>query len=319
MDKNIKKGLIFAVVGDFFIGFQPIVANSRPISLDAYIFAAITCLIEALIFFPIMLIEFTLHERKIKNKFEIKKYKTSILKNWKKNSKLFIFIGFIFGINQLLFFVGYRLAGEINGSITQKTTVFFGLIFGYLIMKERISKLQILFSITLFSGLVIAITQLSFNIKDFEINVIFGVITLLFITSLWMLGHTLTKPIFMRNEATPAQMVFIRNIISGIMLFPTYFIFFPLENIYLLFVPINIFYFFSMGIVYSAGLFCWYKTLSYLDVSKATILFSPTPIVTALFASLIRNINFTIYHIIGIVIIIISTILILRLKNTSNN
>lgn len=318
MDKNIKRGLIFGILGDFFVGFQPIVANSRPESLDAYIFAAMTCLIEALIFFPIMLIEIKFNLMKSKSEKRTPKNKISILKNWRKNIKLLIFIGFIFGINQLLFFVGYKLAGEINGSLTQKTTVFFGLIFGYLILKERISKLQILFSIILFLGLIIAITQLSFNFENLDINMILGVLTLLFITCLWMFGHTLTKPLFTRNEATPAQMVFIRNILSGTMLFSTYFLFFPLGNAHLLLVPINIFYIFYMGAVYSAGLFCWYKTLSYLDVSKATIIFSPTPIVTALFATLLLNRVFTIFHIIGTIMIIVSTFVIMRLKSTSN-
>ncbi|MFX1529161.1 MAG: DMT family transporter [Promethearchaeota archaeon] len=315
MNKSIKKGLTFGILGDFFVGFQPIVANSRPESLDAYIFAAMTCLIEALIFFPIMLIEIKLNRRKSKGEIKIVEKKVSLLKNWRKNLKLLIFIGFIFGLNQLLFFVGYQLAKEINGSLTQKTTVFFGLIFGYLLLKERISKLQILFSITLFLGLIIAITQLSFDFENIDINMVFGVLILLFITCLWMLGHTLTKPIFTRNEATPAQMVFVRNILSGIMLFSTYFIFFSLGNINLLFVPINVFYFFFMGAVYSAGLFCWYKTLSYLDVSKATILFSPTPIVTALFATLLRNTTFTIFHIIGTIMIIVSTIIIMKTKS----
>ena len=254
----MKKGLIFGLLGDFFVGFQPIVANSRPMTLDAYIFAAMTCLIEALIFFPIMVIEIKLNRRKNKKAINITQNQTSILKNWKKNIRLLIFIGFIFGVNQLLFFVGYQLAEEINGSLTQKTTVFFGLIFGYFLLKERISKMQIIFSIILFIGLIIAITQLSF---DFDVNMLLGVLILLFVTCLWMLGHALTKPIFTRNEATPTQMVFIRNILSGIMLFSTYFIFFPLENVNLFFVPINLFYFFFMGAVYSAGLFCWYKTL----------------------------------------------------------
>ncbi|MFX1413175.1 MAG: EamA family transporter, partial [Promethearchaeota archaeon] len=176
MNKSIKKGLTFGILGDFFVGFQPIVANSRPESLDAYIFAAMTCLIEALIFFPIMLIEIKLNRRKSKGEIKIVEKKVSLLKNWRKNLKLLIFIGFIFGLNQLLFFVGYQLAKEINGSLTQKTTVFFGLIFGYLLLKERISKLQILFSITLFLGLIIAITQLSFDFENIDINMVFGVL-----------------------------------------------------------------------------------------------------------------------------------------------
>ncbi|MFX1266431.1 MAG: DMT family transporter [Promethearchaeota archaeon] len=315
MSNNLKKGLIFGILGNILVGFQPIVANSRPESIDAYIFAAMTCIVEAAIFIPLMLIEFKLNRSKARKSNILINNHDSILKNWKKNLKVFLFIGLLFGINQLLFFIGYKLAGAINGALTQKTTVFFGLIFGYLILKEKITRAQVLFSIILFFGLVIAITQFSFNLENINVDIILGVLALLLITCLWMLGHTITKPIFSRNEATPTQMVFIRNILSGSILFSTYFIFFPLQNLSIFLDPINNFYFFAMGAVYSLGLFCWYKTLSYLDVSKATILLSPTPIVTAIFATFLLDEIFTIFHIIGTIIIIISIILIMRLKS----
>ena len=315
MSNNIKKGLIFGILGNILVGFQPIVANSRPESIDAYIFAAMTCLVEAAIFIPLMLIEMKLNRIKARKSNIINNYHDSVLKNWKKNLKILLFIGLLFGLNQLLFFIGYKLAGAINGALTQKTTVFFGLIFGYLILKEKITKIQIIFSIILFFGLVIAITQFSFNLENFDLDIILGVLTLLLITCLWMLGHTMTKPVFTRNEVTPIQMVFIRNIISGTILFSTYIIFFPLQNLTVFLDPINNFYFFAMGAVYSLGLFCWYKTLSYLDVSKATILLSPTPIVTALFATFILDEIFTIFHVLGTVIIMVSIIFIMRAKS----
>ena len=58
MDKNIKKGLITGTIGVIFVGLQPIVALLRPITIDAYLSGAMTCLVEAMIFFPIMLFEF---------------------------------------------------------------------------------------------------------------------------------------------------------------------------------------------------------------------------------------------------------------------
>lgn len=312
MDNNLKKGLIFGVIGNIFVGFQPIIANSRPAALDAHIFAVMTCLVEAAIFLPLIIIEKKVNLSKNNNAST--NHSNSMIKNWRKNIWLFLFIGIIFGLNQLLFFVGYELAGAINGSLTQKTTVFFGLIFGFLILKERITKVQIIFSTILFFGLIFAISQGSFNLLTFSLDILSGVLIMLFITCLWMFGHSITKPVFARNEATPTQMVFIRNILSGIILFSTYFLFFPFENISLLFVPINQFYYISMGTVYGAGLYCWYKTLSYLDVSKATILFSPTPIITAIFATLFLGEIFTIFHLIGFVIIIISIVIIVKQK-----
>ena len=316
LNTNTKKGLLFGGLGVILVGFQPIIANARPQSLDAFIFAAMTCLIEAIMFFPLMMME--IKRKNSENHINRVMSKTTMLQNWKKNIWLLILIGIIFGLNQLLFFVGYNLAGAINGSLTQKTSVFFGLIFGVLILKERISKLQIIFSCLLFFGLFIAITQGSFT-TVYNIDIIIGVLILLFITFLWMFGHTLTKSMFDRNEMTPTQMVFIRNIISGVILFTIYLIAFPIDNLNVFNDPLNVFFFIAMGVVYGSGLFCWYKTLSYLDVSKATIVISPTPIVTSLFASFLLGESFTIFHLIGTSLVILSIIMIVRQKEIPND
>ena len=65
-NKNLKKGIIFGILGAFLIGLQPVVANARPITINAFIFAAMTMIVEATIFFPLMLIE----RRKIKDDYE---------------------------------------------------------------------------------------------------------------------------------------------------------------------------------------------------------------------------------------------------------
>ncbi|MFW9948939.1 MAG: DMT family transporter [Candidatus Thorarchaeota archaeon] len=314
MDAKLKKGIFFGLIGNLFVGFQPIVANSRPESLDALIFASMTCLVEAMIFFPIMLIEINRKSSKKLDTLSNNENQVSVLKNWKKNVKLLIIIGIIFGVNQFLFFIGYQYAGAINGSLTQKTTVFFSLLFGYIILKEKITKKQIIFSIVLFFGLILAITQGSFNFLLFGLEGLLGVLILLGMTCLWMYGHSITKPIFNRNEATPIQMVFLRNILSAIILIVPYIIIFPISNFQLLLIPINAFYCVLMGVIYGAGLAAWYFALSYLDVSVATIIFSPTPIVTAIFATVILGEAFTIFHIIGTFLVILSIFIILRQK-----
>lgn len=296
-----------------FVGLQPIIALLRPATIDAYISGAMTCLIETMIFFPIMLIEFKLmNSNKQKTNPENDSNKSHFLKGWRKNIWLLILIGMIFGLNQVLFFIGYSFAGAINGSLTQKTSVFFGIILGFLILKERITKLQIIFSIVLFLGLAISITQF-FTLIDFNNTILIGVGILLLITFLWMVGHTLTKSIFIRNEATPIQMVFIRNFISGMILISTYIIIFT-PNLSLFIEPTNLLFFLTMGTVYGSGLVCWYKTLSYLDVSKATTILAPTPIASAIFATIILGEIFSIAHLVGTIIIIISIIVIVNQK-----
>lgn len=295
------------------VGLQPIIANTRPPELDSYIFAAMTCIVETLVFFPIMLFERKGIKKSLKNNPDNRLELESLLHGWKKHKPLLLYLGINFGIAQILFFLGYQLAGAINGALAQKTTVIFSLLFGFLINKEKIKRTQVIFSFLLLFGLTLAITQGSFNLLEFNV----GVVIMLITATLWMLAHAITKPIFGKKEATPIQMVFVRNLLSGAILISTYFIFYPIENIGLLFVPINIFYYIIMGIVYGFDLFCWYKVLSFFDVSKASVLAAPTPIITALFAIFLGEI-FTIFHLIGSTIIIVSIYFIVRDKGSAS-
>jgi len=310
--KNTKKGIMFGVIGTFLIGLQPIFANSRPMILDPYFFAATTTMVQAIVFIPFVMLERNrlkaLRIRMINNNENIEIVNSQI-NGWKNKKLVLLFVGFIFGVGNILFYAGYELSGAINGSLAQKSTVLFGLIYGYIFLKDRITKVQILFSCLLLIGLILAVTHGSFNLLEFNI----GVLIILILTAIWMFGHTITKKsIFISSSSTPTQLVFIRNWISGLILFSTYFLFFPIENFHLFSDPVNLFSICSMGIVYSAGLWCWYKTLSYVDVSVATILTSPTPIATAFFATIILNETFTLYHLLGMIIVIGSIIMIVR-------
>jgi len=183
-------------------------------------------------------------------------------------------------------------------------------LFGFIILKEKITKIQIIFSFALFFGLILAVTNGSLNIIEFNI----GILILIVNACIWAIGHSFTKVLFDNNQIFPFQMLLFRNLISGAILFGTYFLFYPLENINLLYNLTNYYYFILMGIFYNFGIYFWYKTISYLDISIATQLTSLTTIVSAFFGMIILGEEFTIFHIIGTGIVICSIYFIFREK-----
>lgn len=310
IEKNYIRGILYGVGSLVLIGIQPIIMLTRPSEIDAFLFATMTIIYEALIFFPLFLIERKRLKLRLKNESPRNIDVVSLLNGWKKHKKLLIYIAINFAFAQVLFYVAYEFAGAINASLAQKTTVIFGLVFGVIINHEKISISQVIFSILLLFGLTIAVTQGSFNLLEFNIGVLIMIIT----ATLWMLGHAITKP-FIGKDFTSIQLVFIRNCLNGIILISTYFIFFPLENINLIFNPLNQFYFIVMGFAYGFDLFCWYKALSYIEVSTASIIISPSPIITTFFAMIFLGEIFTIYHLIGTIIIFLSIIIIVKKKS----
>ncbi|MFX1494872.1 MAG: DMT family transporter [Promethearchaeota archaeon] len=311
---NLKKGIIYGLIAVFLIGMQPVIANSRPSIIDPYIFAAITALIEALIFFPIFMLETRRIYNNSKNNPSEEERVNSLLNGWKKkkNIQLLILIALTFSIVPILLYIGYDLAGAINSSLALKSEIIFALLFGYLILKEeRISKIQILFCILLFIGLIIAITQGSFNLLEFNV----GVVLLLISVALFTLVHAFTKSAFDRNELFPTQVVFIRNLCSGIILTLVYLVIFPMENFLLLLDFDNFIFFLLMGLDYGFSLFFWYKTISHIQIGKAGIINSLTPIVSAFFSFIFLGEIFTVFHLIGTIIIIISIFMIVRARS----
>jgi drug/metabolite transporter (DMT)-like permease len=309
---NLKKGITFGAIGVVLMSLQPVIANARPFIIDPYIFAAITALIEALIFLPPFLLE---RRRLSKNKNpELNRdVLDSLLNGWKRkrNLRLLGIIGVIFSIVPVLMYIGFRIAGAINSVLTFKSEIIFALIFGSIFLQEkRLSKVQIIFCVFLFFGLILAITQASFNLLEFNL----GVIILTISVALFTLIHTFTKSGFDRNELFPTQVVFIRNLMSGIILFVVYILIFPIENLRIILEFENFIFFLLMGIDYGVSLYVWYKTLTYIQIGKASIINSLTPIVTAFFSWIILGEIFTVYHLIGTGIIILSIYFIVREK-----
>ena len=309
---NLKKGLSFGLIGVFLIGLQPVISNARPSIIDPFIFAAMTALVEALIFLPLFIFERRRINQNKNSKFSLQN-RDSLLDGWKKkkNINLIIAIGLIFSVVPVLLYIGFEIAGEINSSLVLKSEIIFALIFGSLILKEkRISKVQIIFCIVLFFGLLLAITEGSFNLLEFNL----GVIILTISVALFTFIHTFTKSGFDRNEIFPTQVIFIRNLMSGLILFILYIIIFPIENLLLILDFENFIFFLLMGFDYGFSLFLWYKTLTYIEIGKASIINSLTPIITAFFSWMILGAIFTIFHLFGTLIIIFSIYIIVREK-----
>jgi drug/metabolite transporter (DMT)-like permease len=309
---NLKRGITFGAIGVTLISLQPVIANARPSIIDPYLFAAITALIEAMIFLPLYLFE---RRRLTNNKNpELKRdVIDSLLNGWKRkrNLRLLVIIGVVFSIVPVLMYIGFNIAGAINSALTLKSEIIFALIFGSIFLKEkRISKVQVIFCIFLFFGLILAITQASFNLLKFNV----GVILLTISVALFTLIHTFTKSGFDRNEIFPTQIVFLRNLMSGGILFLIYILIFPIENLLIIFKFENFMFFLLMGFDYGFSLFLWYKTLTYIQIGKASIINSLTPIVTAFFSWIILGEIFTVYHLVGTGIIIVSIYFIVRQK-----
>ncbi|MHA1191578.1 MAG: DMT family transporter [Promethearchaeota archaeon] len=311
-DYNLRKGLIFGAIVVFLIGLQPIIANSRPSTIDPIIFAAFSALIGAILFCPIYFLE----RKKLKresNLDDAKSYKNgNLLIGWKqkRNILVFILIGITFSVVPVMLFIGFELTGAINSSLALKSEIVVALFFGFIILKEKISILQVIFCGLLFFGLILAITEGFQHLVNFDI----GVLIIISSVVLFTFVHTITKAGFDRGEIFPSQVVFIRNLISSCILIIFYAIIFPIDNFLIVITDNNLYFFLMMGIDYGLALYAWYKTLTFIEIGKASIVISFTPIISSFFSFILLGETFTIFHLIGMIIVIFSIFMIVRKK-----
>jgi drug/metabolite transporter (DMT)-like permease len=309
---DFRKGLLNGIITVLLIGLQPVISLARPPIIDAFTFSTITVMFMAIIFFPIFLIE-RLRLKSLSKK-ELNERINSLLSGWKqwRNIRLLLGIGIVFSVVTLLLIVGYDLAGAVNSSLALKSEVIFALLSGYIFLNERrISKTQAFFCLVLFFGLFIAITQ-GF-VELFEFNL--GVLIILLAVIIFTITHTFTKSGFDRNEISPIQVVFIRNLLCGIILLSMSFIFFPLEGLITVFNPEYLIYPFVMACDWGFSLLFWYRTLSYIQIGKAGVIMSLTPIISAFFSWIVLGDEITYFHLIGITIVIVSIYMIVREQN----
>jgi len=315
---DFRKGLINGIITVLLIGLQPVISLSRPPIINAFTFSTVTALFMAIIFFPLFLVERFKLKNLAKTESNDRIRSLFLLNGWKqpRNIKLLVGIGIVFSIVPVLLIVGYDLAGAINSSLALKSEVVIALLSGYIFLHEkRISKIQIFFCITLILGLFIAITQ-GFS-ELFEINL--GVLIILVAVIIFTITHAFTKSGFDRNEISPIQIVFIRNLLSGMILLVTYFIFFPLEGLVTVLRPEYLIFPFVMALDWGFSLLFWYRTLSYLQIGKAGVIMSLTPITSAIFSWIILGDEITYFHLIGITIVIVSIYMIVREKKMKGN
>jgi len=307
VERDTKIGIIFAIFSNILGGITPFLANACPATLDSYIFSGMSSLFQFLFFLPVLFID-RWRIRKRAGGFEKNNLKDSTNEKFyfgRSKWKLFIIIGITFAGVYFLYFEGLRLAGAINGILALKTTSIFGVLFGYILLKERVTKIQGIFAIILFLGMVFAITEGRFYLLEMNL----GVILILICAAIWMVGHTCSRPYLNNNITTSSELLVARNVISAGVLIGSYAIIFG-DNLATILIPVHAFFYILMGLIYGLMLFSWYELIKYFKVSIASVIVTPQIILTSIFGVVWLGEPFTIFHAIGIAIMIGSIVVI---------
>ncbi|WP_371803377.1 DMT family transporter [Candidatus Lokiarchaeum ossiferum] len=305
-------GIIFALVVLVGNGVHPIINSSRPEDLSALQFVFLMSLIECCLSLP-----FFIKDMKKRKLTPITSDLTSFQKLPIKNviSRL-VLVGLIFSLATYLYIEGLTLAGGVSGSIALKTSPIYAMIVGFFFLHEKFDIKQIFLTFLMLVGLFYLGTEGKFELDAFSLGFGMCLITPLF----WTIGHAITKPLLVNKRAPPSQVIFIRSGVITLTIFCVNVFNDGLQIILHSFTQINhLFFAFLMGGTYFLMHLSWYNSISLIDLSYASALVTPSPVITALLSFIILGEPIKGYHIIGMAIMLIGLYLMIYIKAKKRN
>lgn len=302
------KGILFGLCGMVIESLLPIISNTRPVELDPVFFSLWTMIIETIFIYPIFL-----RERMLVRSQQLNT--TNIIQPIRKFSRYQLFgisilIGLIFSMSLVFQYWGFTIAGTIVGSIMLKSSLIFSMLLGFLYLHETITQRQLIYTCLLLFGLIICMT----NGFQIGLNFNLGAVVLFFVPLFWMIGHSFTKLLLNNHIAPPMQILLNRISWGSIILCLFYCIFYPIANFALLLDAKNFLWLAMAGLDYALAHICWYSVLKYVPLSKSTVIYSFTPILSSLLALVLLNEIWNPIIIVGMFIVIGAIFLIMQEK-----
>lgn len=293
---NIKIGTLLSFISLVLLGIMPVISNSRPMEISALNFALYLSFWQLAFATPIFLVEYKFSNRGILN--------AKLPKALKKKTILIILAtGSLFGISTFLYVLSMEKAGTISASIAIQAYPLFSILWETIFLNKKKSKAELVFTFMLIIGLYYLGTNGTWQIEGLSFWFLFA----LSVPLIWSVAHVIIKEVLDKTPITPAQITFFRVFISTIIIFSISVSTNGLGQIFsLIWNPIFQTFALAMGLVYYLELINWFYAVKYVDVSVASSITTPWPIVTVFLAILFLNEPIKNYQIATLVIVCIS-------------
>lgn len=220
---------------------------------------------------------------------------------------VYLFLISLFGtlFTSILFFFGATMTSGINVSLLLQIEPIYAIFLGFFILKEHISNRQILATFLIISGVIIIVYN-----GTFALNL--GDVLIISTPMGWQISHIVVKRV--SNRIGTYVLVTGKFLYAGIILliFSTLF---GTNQFEIFFEPLNLALILLLGTTAVIGYILWLEAIKRINVSKATVLISPYPIISVIFAWFILSELPSIFQIIGLIAVIIGIYLTGKIKS----
>ncbi len=293
---NRKTGISLAFTSLILLGLLPVISNGRPAALDDLNFAFYLSFWQLICSLPLLL-----HEYRNKTQGILARQLPIAIRN--KTLIIILLTGLIFGLSTYLYVLSVEKAGTVSAIIAIQAYPLFAILWESLFLSRKKTTAELLFTFLLITGLYYLGTQGSWKIAGLSPWFLLA----LAVPFLWSIAHVIIKNILDTTAVTPIQITFFRVLISAIFLF---FISLAVNGPENVLQGMSIVDFqlaaFSMGFVYYLELISWFYAVKHVDVSLASSITTPTPLVTMMLAAVFLQEAIQGFQLISLGVVIVS-------------
>lgn len=305
--KHPATGIALALISLLLLGGLPIISDRKPDSFDALVFAGYVSLWQLVCSTPGFLLERRGRASRPPGEF-------TRLPAQRRLAVLMIATGVMFGLATAMYIQGVDRAGAVSFAIALQAYPVLAILWETLFLGRGKSRPELFFTAVMIAALYVAGTEGRWTIEGFSPWFLFA----LGVPLLWSVAHVTLKEVIDATGITPSQIVFSRLLISTIFLWAAALIAGGPHDLVAA-LGDRRFQAFAvvMGVVYYLELINWFYAVRHIDVSLASSITAPAPIVTMLIAAVFLGDSVEMYQIVVMTVVVASLLGLIRAGSRS--
>jgi drug/metabolite transporter (DMT)-like permease len=272
-------GVILVLISILFYGLEPIISKYIVNTVNPLFTATISILFASII--PLFILI---------NKGMVKEL-------IKRENMVYLFFISFFGsvIALILFLVGVGMTSGISASLLLQIEPIYSVLLGFFVLKEAIGKRQL-------SAMFLVIIGVGVIFYNGSLQINYGDILVLATPLFYQISHLIVKKVMKKIEEDV--------IIAGRFLYavPIFLVLSTLagaNQFEVLLKPLYFSLLLFLGVSWALGYILWIKAIKRINLSKATVIVAPYPILSLIFAWVILSEVPSVYQLTGLVLVII--------------
>lgn len=289
-----RRGIALSFVCLVILGVMPVISNGRPAGSNALIFALYLSFWQFLFAVPLFVRELRSNNRGIFGA-GLSPART------RRTLAITVITGVIFGLSTYVYVLAFEKAGAVSAAIALQAYPLFAMVLEAIFLGRRKSRGELFFTILIIIALYYLATGGTWRIDGFSFWSVFA----LGVPLLWSVAHVALKEVLVTTPITPNQVTFSRLLVSNVFLLLVNIAFDGPGSVFTWLVDADFQAFaILMGLVYYLELIVWFHAVRHVDVSVASSVTVPAPVVTMIFAIIFLSETVHQYQIIAMGVII---------------